>query len=50
MPPHVADATLDILGTPTPEEQRVSPDVERVLGRPPKPFTEWVSRFAGAFK
>jgi uncharacterized protein YbjT (DUF2867 family) len=50
MPPHVADATLDILGTPTPAEQRVSPDVERVLGRPPRPFAEWASRFAGAFK
>jgi uncharacterized protein YbjT (DUF2867 family) len=50
MPSQVADVTLDILGAPTPEEQRVSPDVEQVLGRPPKPFTEWVSRFAGAFK
>ncbi|MEU5266126.1 NAD(P)H-binding protein [Amycolatopsis sp. NPDC021455] len=50
MPPHVADATLDILGTPTPEEQRVSPDVERVLGRRPKPFAEWAARFAGTFK
>ncbi|MEV4054647.1 NAD(P)H-binding protein [Amycolatopsis sp. NPDC049688] len=50
MPPHVAEATLDILGAPTPEEQRVSPDVERVLGRPPRPFAEWASRFAGAFK
>jgi uncharacterized protein YbjT (DUF2867 family) len=50
MPPEVAEATLDILGAPTPEEQRVSPDVERVLGRPPRPFAEWAARFAGAFK
>lgn len=50
MPPHVADATLGILGAPTPQEQRVSPDVERVLGRAPRPFAEWASRFAGAFK
>nr|AUO14842.1 NmrA family transcriptional regulator [Amycolatopsis sp.] len=50
MPPPVADATLDILGAPKPEEQRVSPDVERVLGRPPRPFAAWASRFAGAFK
>ena len=50
MPEQVADVTLDVLGAPTPGEQRVSPDVERVLGRPPRPFTEWVSRFAAAFK
>ena len=50
MPPHVADATLDILGSPTPAEQVVSPDVSRVLGRPPRPFAEWASRFAGVFK
>ncbi|MEU4246544.1 NAD(P)H-binding protein [Amycolatopsis sp. NPDC026612] len=50
MPPEVADSTLAILGTPTPEEQRVSPDVPRVLGRPSTPFTAWASRFAGAFK
>jgi uncharacterized protein YbjT (DUF2867 family) len=50
MPPEVADSTLAILGEPTPEEQRVSPDVSRVLGRPPRPFADWASRFAGAFK
>ncbi|MFG1640862.1 NAD(P)H-binding protein [Amycolatopsis sp. NPDC049252] len=50
MPPEVADVTLGILGAPTPQEQRVSPDVSRVLGRPPRPFTEWVARNAAAFK
>ncbi|WP_285480789.1 SDR family oxidoreductase [Amycolatopsis sp. NBRC 101858] len=50
MPPEVAEATLDILGSPTPAEQRVSPDVSRVLGRPPHPFADWAARFAGAFK
>jgi uncharacterized protein YbjT (DUF2867 family) len=50
MPPEVVDVTLALLGTPTPAEQEVSPDVERVLGRPPKPFADWASRFAGAFK
>ncbi|WP_372666543.1 NAD(P)H-binding protein [Amycolatopsis kentuckyensis] len=50
MPAEVAEATLDILGTPTPAEQRVSPDVSRVLGRPPRPFTEWAARNAVAFK
>lgn len=50
MPAEVAEATLDILGTPTPAEQRLSPDVSRVLGRPPRPFTEWAARNAVAFK
>ncbi|MGW5717559.1 NAD(P)H-binding protein [Amycolatopsis sp. NPDC003865] len=50
MPPEVAEATLDILGAPTPAEQRVSPDVSRVLGRPPRPFSEWAARNAAAFK
>jgi uncharacterized protein YbjT (DUF2867 family) len=50
MPPEVVDSTLAILGSPTPSEQSVSPDVEQVLGRPPKPFAEWAARFAGAFK
>ncbi|NBH11603.1 NAD(P)H-binding protein [Amycolatopsis sp. SID8362] len=50
MPAEVAESTLDILGAPTPEEQRVSPDVARVLGRPPRSFAEWAVRFAGAFK
>ncbi|MEA5366873.1 NAD(P)H-binding protein [Amycolatopsis sp., V23-08] len=50
MPPEVADATLNILGAPTPREQQVSPDVARVLGRPPRPFAEWAARNAAAFK
>lgn len=50
MPPGVADATLDILGTPSPAEREVSPDVERVLGRPARPFAEWTARNAAAFR
>ncbi|WP_410671961.1 NAD(P)H-binding protein [Amycolatopsis sp. cmx-4-68] len=50
MPPEIADSTLDILGAPVPAEQRVSPDVAQVLGRPPRPFTEWAARNAVAFK
>ncbi|WP_460442075.1 NAD(P)H-binding protein [Amycolatopsis stemonae] len=50
MPAEVAEATLDILGSPTEAEQRVSPDVERVLGRPPRPFADWAARNAAAFK
>lgn len=50
MPEVVAEGTLTILGEPTPEEVRVSPDVERVLGRPPRPFAAWAERMAGAFR
>ncbi|EFL31777.1 predicted protein [Streptomyces viridochromogenes DSM 40736] len=28
---------------------RVSPDVEQVLGRPPRTFAEWAARNAAAF-
>jgi uncharacterized protein YbjT (DUF2867 family) len=50
MPPEVAEATLDILGSPLPAEQRVSPDVAQVLGRPARPFFDWAARNAVAFK
>ena len=50
MPEPVAETTLDILGNPTPAEQRVSPAVERVLGRPPRTFAEWAARNVAAFR
>ncbi|MGW1340656.1 NAD(P)H-binding protein [Kribbella sp. NPDC002412] len=50
MPEPVVESTLGILGEPTAEEQRVSPDVERVLGRPARSFAEWATRNAPAFK
>ncbi|MCB5178463.1 NAD(P)H-binding protein [Streptomyces antimicrobicus] len=50
MPAPVADTTLDIIGTPTPREQAVSPDVENILGRPATPFTTWAERNAAAFR
>jgi uncharacterized protein YbjT (DUF2867 family) len=49
LPEPVAESTLDILGTPTPAEQRVSPDVERVLGRPGRTYADWASRNIVAF-
>ncbi|MEV4192351.1 NAD(P)H-binding protein [Streptomyces toxytricini] len=49
MPAPVADTTLDIIGTPTPREQAVSPDVEKILGRPATPFADWARRNAAAF-
>lgn len=49
MPEVVVDSTLSILGTPLPQEQRVSPDVRRLLDRPARPFAEWVKRNIAAF-
>ncbi|WP_373299411.1 hypothetical protein [Amycolatopsis acidiphila] len=50
MPAPIADGTLDILGDPTPDEQRVSPDVERILQRAPNTFARWAARNADAFR
>lgn len=50
MPEPVVDGTLGILGEPTPAEQQVSPDVERILGRPPRTFAEWAARYVAAFR
>jgi uncharacterized protein YbjT (DUF2867 family) len=50
MPAPVADGTLAILGDPTPEERRVSPDVEQVLGRAPRGFADWLTGAAAAFR
>ncbi|WP_067651556.1 NAD(P)H-binding protein [Nocardia harenae] len=50
MPPPVLEATLDILGSPTPDEQRPSPDFERVLGCPATPFADWAARTVDAFR
>jgi uncharacterized protein YbjT (DUF2867 family) len=50
MPAPVADATLAILGHPAPEEAQVSPDVEKVLGRPGRSFADWAQRNAAAFR
>ncbi|WP_336088201.1 hypothetical protein [Nocardia sp. SSK8] len=49
MPEPIVETTLNILGTPKPVERQVSPDVERLLGRTPRPFAEWVARNAAAF-
>jgi uncharacterized protein YbjT (DUF2867 family) len=50
MPEPIVERTLDILGTPSAAERRVSPDVERILGRPPRSFAEWAARNIAAFK
>jgi uncharacterized protein YbjT (DUF2867 family) len=50
MPAELAEDTLDILGSPSPAELRVSPDVQRVLGRAPRPFADWAARNIAAFR
>jgi len=50
IPAPVVEGTLAILGDPTPEEQAVSPDVEKILGRPAAPFSAWAVRNAAAFR
>ncbi|MEU1000282.1 NAD(P)H-binding protein [Streptomyces tibetensis] len=50
MPEPVAETTLAILGEPTPAERRVSPDIERVLGRAPRTFADWAHRHVAAFR
>jgi uncharacterized protein YbjT (DUF2867 family) len=50
MPEPVVDGTLAILGEPSAAEQRVSPDVEQILGRAPGTFAKWAVRNIAAFR
>lgn len=50
LPAELADDTLDILGSPSPAELRVSPDVQRVTGRAPRSFADWAARNVAAFR
>jgi uncharacterized protein YbjT (DUF2867 family) len=50
MPEAVVDGTLDILGEPTAAERQVSPAVDQVLGRAPRPFAAWAARNAAVFR
>jgi uncharacterized protein YbjT (DUF2867 family) len=50
MPEPVVDATFTVLGEPSAAEQRVSPAVEQLLGRPPGTFAEWAVRNIAAFR
>ncbi|OAR26173.1 NmrA family transcriptional regulator [Streptomyces sp. ERV7] len=50
MPAPVVDSTLGILGEPTPEERRVSPAVEQILGRTPRTFADWTADNIVAFR
>ncbi|MFG2878373.1 SDR family oxidoreductase [Streptomyces sp. NPDC048337] len=50
MPEPVVEGTLAILGAPLPAELVPSPAVERILGRPARPFADWAARSAPAFR
>ncbi|MFG2651331.1 SDR family oxidoreductase [Streptomyces sp. NPDC048436] len=50
VPAELADDTLDIIAAPNPAELQISPDVERVLGRAPRPFNDWIARNLAAFR
>jgi uncharacterized protein YbjT (DUF2867 family) len=50
MPAPVVEGTLSIIGEPTPQEQRVSPDVQTLLGRPPYGYGDWARRNIAAFR
>ncbi|GGV23876.1 NmrA family transcriptional regulator [Streptomyces longisporoflavus] len=50
VPAELADDTLDIISAPIPAELRISPDVEQVLGRAPRPFKDWVARNIAVFR
>jgi uncharacterized protein YbjT (DUF2867 family) len=50
VPAELADDTLDIIAAPNPAELRISPHVEQVLGRAPRPFGDWVARNIAAFR
>ncbi|MFE9861874.1 SDR family oxidoreductase [Streptomyces sp. NPDC005506] len=50
VPPELADDTLDIISAPNPAELRISSDAERVLGRAPRRFNDWVTRNIAVFR
>lgn len=50
MPEPVVEGTLGTLGEPLPAEVEPSPAVRRILGRAPRPFADWATRSAPAFR
>jgi len=50
LPAPVVETTLDAIGSPNAAELRLSPDIERVLGRAPTSYAEWARRNVAAFR
>ncbi|SDL72750.1 Uncharacterized conserved protein YbjT, contains NAD(P)-binding and DUF2867 domains [Glycomyces sambucus] len=49
-PAEVVEGSLEVMGNPSAAEQRISPEVERLLGRPATTFAAWAERNAAAFR
>ncbi|GAA1665914.1 NAD(P)H-binding protein [Glycomyces endophyticus] len=49
-PAEVVEGSLEVMGSPSAAEQRISPEVERLLGRPATTFAAWAERNAAAFR
>ena len=49
MTPEIADSLLRVYAGLVDQPQTISPEVERITGRPPRTFAEWVSGHAPAF-
>jgi uncharacterized protein YbjT (DUF2867 family) len=49
-PAEVVDGSLDVIGSPNAAEQKISGEVERLLGRPAGTFANWAKRNADAFR
>jgi uncharacterized protein YbjT (DUF2867 family) len=50
LPDPLKKSILSFNGTPSPAEQRVSPDVATILGRAPRTYADWVHRNLDAFR
>jgi uncharacterized protein YbjT (DUF2867 family) len=50
MPEWAIETTLAVLGDPVPTEQQISSAVQQLLGRPPRPFADWVLDHLAAFR
>jgi hypothetical protein len=48
-PPQYVDAFFDFYAAGSLDESQVTPTVEQVLGRPPRPFREWAREHASEF-
>jgi len=50
MPEPLKESILSFNGSPSPAEQRVSPDVATILSRAPRTYADWVHRNLDAFR
>ncbi|MFI0780302.1 NAD(P)H-binding protein [Streptomyces sp. NPDC021212] len=48
--PEIADSLLRVFGALVDRPQTISPEVERITGRPPRTFADWAAENAPAFR